>query len=285
MLLLFPQWQLWNQIFQYQFAKSIVKKWEYIVTSHTPYFSIIDELWNKHFKFIPWKKIWKYVNFLCMKICVFLAKIRIISHIKAKREYYKNYRIEKKWYFAIKWLFKNITFIDWFFINDDIHLNQGLKIKKFYIDEAKQFLSQIPSNLKKVFVHVRRWDYLTWKVLWQIGTALPVSYYDDLIDYFVEKYSNVAFIFLSDDIKRCKDHFWKLQNSYFSENSVWTDLAIMTQCDWAGISASTLSFLGAYYCKRTLEIFWPKFFLWFKQYIWYPNWINSKNFQRIEVLN
>ena len=195
MLLLFPQWQLWNQIFWYQFAKSIVKKWEYIITSHSPYFSIIDESDNQCFKFIPLKKIQKYANFWCMKICNILAKLRIISHIKAKWEYYQQYWIEKKWYVIKIWLFRNIKFIDGFFINDDIHLQQNLKIKQSYIDNAESFLSQIPSNLNKIFIHVRRWDYLTWGVLWDTDMTLPLSYYNSVILFFQKKYKDIAFYF------------------------------------------------------------------------------------------
>lgn len=284
MLLLFPQWQLWNQIFQYQFAKSIVKKWEKIITSHSPYFSIIDESGNQCFRFIPWKKIRKYANFWCMKICNIFAKLRIISHIKAKWEYYQQYWIEKKWYVIKKWLFRNIKFIDGFFINDDIHLQQNFKIKQSYIDNAESFLSQIPSNLNKIFIHARRWDYLTWGVLWDTDMTLPLSYYNSVISFFQKKYKDIVFIFLSDDIQRCKKEFSKVKNSYFSENnSVWTDLAIMTLCDGAGISASTLSFLWAYYCKRTLEIIWPKYFNWFKKQIRNPLGIDSKDFIWIDV--
>ena len=136
-----------------------------------------------------------------------------------------------------------------------------------------------------MFIHIRRWDYLTWGVFWDFDMTLPMWYYMSIIERFQIKYENIAFIFLSDDIKWCKGKFSHIENSYFSENNnVWTDFAIMTLCDWAGISASTLSFLWAYYCKNELEIFWPKYFNWFKKQVWFPKDIDCKNFIRINVL-
>lgn len=283
MLLLFPQWQLWNQIFQYQFAKSIVKEWEKIITSHTPYFSIIDESDNKYFKFVPWKRVWKYVNFWCFKICLLLANFRIISQIKANKTKILWFNIEDKWFIIKKWIIKGIKLINWFFINDDIHLCQNLNIYDYYLNEAEDFLSKIPTNLKRIFIHIRRWDYLKRTVLWEVWTILPNSYYNDLITYFSKKYKDVAFIFLSDDIKRCKKNFWKIKHCYFSNNSVWTDFSIMTKCDGGGISASTLSFLWGYYNKGNLEKIGPLYFLWFKKSIRSPSWINSKKFKWIKV--
>lgn len=284
MLLLFPQWQLWNQIFQYQFAKSIVKKWEKIITSHSPYFSIIDESGKQCFKFVPWRKIRKYVNFWYMKICEILSKLKIISHIVGNTKKTNNFIVQDKWYKIKKWLLRNVSFIDWFFMTDDVHLHQNLKIKKQYINEGKRFLSEIPSNLKKIFIHVRRGDFLQRNVLWENWWAvLPIDYYNSVIKYFKEKYNDVAYIFLSDDIGWCKQKFSTISNCFFSNHSVWTDLAIMTSCDGWWISASSFSYLWGYYCKWKLEKIGPKFFFGFKKSVWSPNWIDSNKFMWIDV--
>lgn len=278
MLFIFPQWRLWNQIFQYMFAKYIADNDEKIVTTEAPYFSIIDEQ-QKKFKIIPTWKIFRYINFWLNKFFLILAKYRIITHITQKKIVYKWFSIEKKWFFIHKWLFKHIRYIDWFFINEDSHIIwKKIKIHQKYIKKAQDFLSQIPKDYYKVFIHIRRWDYLNWSVMWDTDLSLPLSYYKGVIDLFQKKYNSVEFIFLSDDVKYIESNFFDLKNKIISKNSIWTDLAIMTLCDWAVISPSSISYLWAYFMKNTLEIFAPNYWLWFKQKKWYPEWINTEKF-------
>lgn len=280
MLLLFPQWQFANQAFQYQFAKHYAKNDEIILTTSSQYFSIIDESKDWRFKFFFWKKDLKYSNFWCFKISRMLAKLRIISHLKPKYEFYDKYRIEKKWYLIKKGLLSKITFIDGFFINNYEYLKRRISIQKRYVLDAIKYLENIYSKFGKVvFVHVRRWDYLWRWVLWDKWCNLPKEYFEEQIKFFEKKYNSIAFLFLSDDIKRCKENF-KWKNYFFSENMIWTDFAIMTLCDWWILSASSLSYFGAIHCKKTVEIIAPKYFNWFKKKIWYPNDIKNNIFIR-----
>lgn len=280
MLLLFPQWQFWNQAFQYQFAKYFAKNNETILTTSSQYFSIIDESRDKRFKLLFWKKFWNYLNFWCFKISKILSKLRIISHLKPECIYYNQYRIEKKEYLIKKWLFSKIIFIDWFFINNYQYLNRKISIQKKYVWNAVEYLENINSKFEKVvFVHVRRWDYLQRWVLWDKWCNLPKQYFEEQIKSLKKEYNNIAFLFLSDDIKRCKENF-KWNNLFFSENDIWTDFAIMTLCDGAILSASSLSYFWAIHCKRTIEIYAPKYFNWFKKKIWYPHDIMNDIFIR-----
>ena len=280
MLLLFPQWQFWNQAFQYQFAKRFAKNNEIILTTSSQYFSIIDESKDQRFRFLFWKKDWKYSNFWCLKISRMLAKLRIISYLKPKCEFYNQYRIEKKEYLIKKWLFGKITFIDWFFINNYEYLKGKISIQKRYVWKAVEYLENIYSKFEKVvFVHVRRWDYLWWWVLWDKWCNLPKEYFEEHINFFEKKYNSIAFLFLSDDIKRCKENF-KWKNYFFSENMIWTDFTLMTLCDGAILSASSLSYFWAIHCKWTIEIIAPKYFCWFKKKFWYPYDIKNDIFIR-----
>jgi len=283
MIFMFPQWRFWNQIFQYMFAKHIAIGNEKIVTTDAPYFGIIDEPTEK-FKIIRTWKYFRYINFWLNKIFFILAKCRIITYVRQKYIYHGWFSIQTTWYVISKGLFWKIKFIDWFFVNEDKHIIwKSLSIHKKYIHTANNFLSQIPKDYHKVFVHIRRWDYLEWSVLWQKDVSIPPSYYKDQIDFFQKKYKNVFFVFLSDDIDYVKNEFGYLKNALFSKNDFWTDFAIMTLCDGAILSVSTLSYLWAYFMKNRIEIFAPKYRLWFKKKIWYPEWIVTEKFDFVDT--
>ncbi len=283
MIFVFPQWRFGNQVFQYMFAKYIAKKNEKIITSTAPYFDIIEES-NKQFFLIPNKKYFRYINFILNKIFLVLWKFRIITHIKQNKILKKWFLIESKWYSEKKWLLSSIKYVDWFFVYEDKHIIwKKIKIKDFYLQKAKNFLAKIPAKNKKIFVHIRRWDYLEWSVMWQKNLTLTISFYKNQIEYLLQKNKDISFIFLSDDINWCKKEFNYLGNSYFSENDLWTDFALMILCNWAIISPSTLSYLWAYFMNNEIEIFSPKYWLWFKNKIWYPDWIYTKKFNFINL--
>lgn len=283
MIFLFPQWRFGNQIFQYMFAKNISNIDEKIITTDAQYFDIIDEEKNKFKIIYTWKKF-RYINFWFNKLFFILGKFRIITHIKQKYIVHNWFSIQTKWYTMSRWLFRNIKYIDWFFVNENEHIIwKELKINQKHIRKAQKFLFQIPKNYYKVFVHVRRSDYLEWAVLWQKDLSLPLKYYKDQIDFFQKKYKNIFFVFLSDDVNYVRREFAYLKNVLFSENNLWTDFTIMTLCDWAIASVSTLSYLWAYFMKNTIEIFAPKYWLWFKKKIWYPEWITTEKFNYITI--
>ena len=49
-------------------------------------------------------------------------------------------------------------------------------IKQEHLQNAHDFLKDIPTNSEKIFVHVRRGDYLDWSVLGKLNPSLPSSY-------------------------------------------------------------------------------------------------------------
>lgn len=284
MIFVFPQWRFGNQVFQYMFAKYIAKKNEKIITSTAPYFDIIEES-NKHFFLIPNKKYFRYINFILNKIFLVLWKFRIITHIKQNKILKKWFLIESKWYSEKKWLLSSIKYVDWFFIYEDQHIIwKKIKIKDFYLQKAKNFLAKIPAKNKKIFVHIRRWDYLDRSVMWQKNMTLPISFYKNQIEYLLQKNKDISFIFLSDDIDFCKKEFDYISKiTYYSNNDLWTDFALMTLCDGAIISASSLSYLWAYFIKNPIVLFAPNHFLGFKIWSWYPDWIFTKKMDFVKI--
>lgn len=278
MLFIFPKWRFWNQIFQYMFAKYISNKNEKIFTMKMEYFDIIDE--KNSFIIFNWINLYRYLNYWLNKFFSILARLRIITWIYQNIWYYNWYRWRVKWYYIKKWLFKNLKYIDWYFIYEDKHIVwEKININKKYINNAKNIVNSLDKNNYKVFIHIRRWDYLERSVMWKNNLSLSIEFYKNQIEYFLNKYKNINFIFLSDDIKYCKEEFSYISKiSYFSNNDLWTDFTLMTLCDWAIISASTLSYLWAYFMDNKIEIFAPNYWLWFKNKIWYPSWIETEKF-------
>lgn len=282
MIFIFPQWRFGNQIFQYMFAKYIAVGNEKIVTTDAQYFSIINES-NKKFTIIPTWSFFKYINFWLNKLFFILGKCRIITHVRQKHIIYDWFLIWAKWYTTSIWLFKSIKYIDWFFVNEDKHIIwKEIQINQKYIKKAQRFLSQIPESYYKIFVHIRKCDYLEWSIMGQADVSLPLDYYIKQIKFFQKKYKNIYFIFLSDDIKSIKKDFLHINNVFFSENDLWTDFAIMTLCDWWVISSS-FSYVWWYFCKNKIEVICPKYFLWFKNKYWYPEGIRTEKFNYSEI--
>lgn len=283
MVFIFPKWRLGNQIFQYFFAKEYAKKGEKIFTTKSQYFQIFDEL-SVVFIRVPTGNFARYINFWCDQFFRILAKLRVINGIYQKMGEYKDYPGNIEWYDKTSWFLWMFTYIDWFFVYDSTHLQHCIPVlKKNYLLAAQDWLDDIPKDSKKIFVHIRRWDYLEWSVMGKNNLSLPLSFYKDQILYFQERYPKMSFIFLSDDIAWCKVQFAYLSDTFYSENDVGTDFAIMTLCDGAIISASTLSYLGAYYMKPKVEIFAPKYWLGFQDKIWYPEGIDTSKFHYTEI--
>ncbi len=284
MIFIFPKWRLWNQIFQYMFAKKLSKNNESIFTIKMQYFDILDENNKKFIKF-NWKKLFKYLNFWFDILFLILAKFRIITWIYQNKWNYNWYGWQSYWFYIKKWIINNLRYINWFYIYEWEHLMwKKININIKYIRKAEIIIKSLPKKRYNIIVHIRIWDYKNWSVLWKNDLTLPIDYYKDQINFFLRKYSSCNFIFLSDDIDWCKNKFRYIENSFFSDNDLWTDFSIMTQCNWWIISPSTISYIWTYFQNQKIEIFAPNYWLWFKSNIWYPEWIQTKKFSYVNII-
>ena len=119
------------------------------------------------------------------------------------------------------------------------------------------------------FVHIRMNDYKNFTVCGQ-DTLLPMSYYKDQIEWFIQNRKDCFFIFLGDDTKSFSDEFQYVENKMISSNNHFgTDLAIMSQCDSAILSPSSFSWWGSYMMRERETVFAPKFWLGFRSKIEY----------------
>ncbi len=278
MIILFSAGQLGNQIFQYVYAESLCKNNEKIITSFCEYFDI--------FKYDERKYVFvnKYIRFVLRRFLTVLIKLRVVTYIKQKQKIYKGYIVDVDDILFKKGIFSNIKVVDGFFQSEKFVKFQP-KIKEIYIKKAKEFLADVAEkDYKLIFVHIRRGDYLDWSILGKKDPSLSVEYYKKQIDYFLVKLNNPFFIFLSNDDSFVENKFGYLKNKKISKNSVGVDIAIMSLCEYAIVSNSTLSWWGANLMKKRQIVFAPKYWLGWKSGVWFPNGIELSFVNFIEAI-
>jgi len=119
-------------------------------------------------------------------------------------------------------------------------------------------------------MHLRLGDYKKFTVL-RKSTLFPISYYKNMVDYFMKSHSKCFFIFLSDEPEYIKQEFRHIDNKKISKNNrPRTDLAIINKCKAGILSPSSFSWWGAYLIKNKGIIIAPKYWLGFNSGIEFP---------------
>lgn len=120
---------------------------------------------------------------------------------------------------------------------------------------AKMFLRTVSGNdstpVTFVGIHVRRMDYSVWLKNKVNGRLLSKLYFTKAMQYFREKYQNVAFVVASDDRQWCKQMFKNMSDVHLTPRYQTMkrgeyDMAILAQCNHSIISFGTFSFWSAY---------------------------------------
>lgn len=263
MILFFADGRLGNQIFQYAFLNTIAKKNEKIVSTRMNQLVNTFEINNKNFKQIDLNK---YLLFLLKKfikpyVLYFFVKLKIIGYIKQDRNETSALPTVK----IARGLFP-ITLVESNFFQSEVFFdnNFDIVIKRHFLDVAKKMICNVGEEFTKVFVHVRRGDYIFVNYLGEPGIDLPKKYFLDAIDFIKEKVENPYFIFLSDDPAYCECCFENIENKYISKNSMEVDLAIMTLCEYGIASNSSFSWWGAYLMQHREEVIFPRYWYGWK---------------------
>ncbi len=191
--------RLGNQLFQYAFLNTIAKENEKIITLNMEQFVDKFEIKNRNFVH---KKLGKYVLFIVRKvlkpyILKALVKSKLIGYIKQERS--ETSALPS--FTRIKGIF-SITLVETNFFQSEEFFDKSkvdFSIKEKYIREAKEFLTQVPKDSTKIFVHIRRGDYIFESYLGVQGIDLPKSYFKEAMSKISENINNPFFVFLSDD--------------------------------------------------------------------------------------
>jgi hypothetical protein len=267
MIIFLSDGRLGNQIFQYAFLKTIAKKNERVFCLN------MDILFNT----FDFEKNTichisnRYARYVCKKILLPwlvtpLSKVRVITYIEQKKDL--NLRPLPEWSEKMG-LLSFIRYVNSDFFQSESFFDPAviadMHIKKQYLAEAQRIVSDIPENFEKVFVHVRRGDYVNEPFEGERGIDLPISYFEDAIRIIKEDIKNPFFIFLSDDPSCVKGWFRELEHKKILKNSLGADLAIMTLCDAGIISNSSFSWWGAYLMNPKKKLIAPRYWWGWKK--------------------
>jgi len=271
MLIFLADGRLGNQIFQYMFLKTISKKNERIVCLNMKmFFETFD-----FDKCNIWHTSDKYMCYLFRKLIIPLllrplCKLGVINYIEQKRDVHLRGLpdwVEKKG------LLTNIRYVNTDFFQSEYFFDaerissSNLRIRDGYLSDARQFLSNICKCYTKVFVHIRRGDYISVSFMGEQGIILPESYFENAINLIKEQVNMPFFIFLSDESAYIEGCFQEVEPKIISRNPMQVDLAIMTLCKAGVISNSSFSWWGAYLMDERDLVIAPKYWYGWKQQI------------------
>lgn len=267
MIIFISDGRLGNQLFQYAFLRRLSKGKERILAFRMQRlfegFEIDEERFH-HFAISA--RTYRFFERFVRPILLFLNRLHLIAYITQK----KSAGIPQPEYFLKNgWL--PISYVETQFFQSQAFFPSSpmkLEIKKGYLQKASQFLNDIPDDFSKVFVHIRRGDYLRESFEGEVGIDLPLEYYRQSISKMKENVDQPFFIFLSDDITFCINHFSGLENKIFSDQNMYVDLSIMALCDHGILANSSFSWWGAYLMKEKGIVYYPRY--------WY-GWKKQKN--------
>jgi hypothetical protein len=142
----------------------------------------------------------------------------------------------------------------------------AIKLKKPYIQKAKAIMKNLPIG-EKVFIHIRRGDYLIESFMGKRGIDLPKSYYIQAISLIEKEVKEPFYVFLTDDPEFVECCFKDIKNKYVSTECLAIDLSLMTLCQYGISSNSSFSWWGAFLAEKKEIIIFPNYWYGWKQRI------------------
>jgi hypothetical protein len=271
MIIFYSKGFMCNGLFQYSFLKSIAKSNEKIYCIDSLMHGMNDvqkgfDLNDPNFHiYLPGRAIDLIFRFILFPIIYWLAKVRLFNYFKLFKDDEGKYKIpvnKKTGLIPI-----NIVQSDFFqseelFDKDKLHF----KVKDVYFQEANKIFKSLPADRIKVFVHIRRGDYLSLAWNGVRGVNLPLSYFNTAMDLIKKKVECPYYIFLSDDPEFLEQAFQNIseKDKYISKNSAIVDLSLMSFCKYGVCSNSTFAWWGAYLINKKQYIVFPKYWLGWK---------------------
>ena len=252
--------RLGNQLFQYSFLNTISKEDEKILTVNMEQFIDKFDTNNPKFKHFRIDKYGKYFirNFFkpFLMICARFKLIGYVSQDKINTSTPSTFTATKG-FLPISLVETNYFQSEKFFDKDKV----DFKIKDKYVKEAGSFLTKVPDQYTKIFIHVRRGDYIIESYLGHKGIDLPKSYFEEAIKEICKNIEKPFFVFLSDDTSFVETSFQHIENKIISKNDMATDLSIMSLTEYGIASNSSFSWWGAYMMQNRKKVIFPKY--WF----------------------
>lgn len=257
--------RLGNQLFQYNFIKSIQKKRPIVLFG----FKSLKYFCNEPNIF--------FINNFFSNI---LIKYRylIIKTLKKTKIFNIIYENKEKKILNINGLLNNFTLVDGFFASP------LLVDKKAFIKINTNFHSKIDFQ-NAFFVHIRLGDFNFWPSK-KNSAVIDINWYIKCIKLIKKKFKSPIFYLFSDEIKKIKNKFILKQCQLIQLNEVET-FKFMTNCKGGVLSASTFGWWAAYFSthfknKQTYFIA-PKYWAGHKIKKYYPEAFKHSKF--LEFIN
>ena len=123
----------------------------------------------------------------------------------------------------------------------DPDLRKTVRFKPIFMSHARVFLQNFPERVV-VGIHVRRYESPHLK-------TPSRAYFENAMEYFETRISNVGFVVISDDPDWCNElAYFKKENVHISleRQHYALDMAILSACDHIILSVGTFGFWAAY---------------------------------------
>ena len=267
MIIYYSSWGLGNELLQYTYLRSVAKNEEKIFC-----LGGMDELADSFdlndpnfYIYSPSRFQNNIIRIIIFPLLCWLAKNRIFNFLAHRRD--------KNGYF-LQTPTKTIGLIPinivrtGYFQSETLFIWDRIKftIKDKYVVEALKVFNSFPKHQTKVFIHIRRGDFLKEIYNNKKGVSLPFSYYSKAIKLIEDEVSLPFFIFLSDDYEYVKQAFRHIDDSdkFISTKHPAVDLHLMALCEYGVCSNSTFSWWGSYLMKNSKKVFFPKYWYGWK---------------------
>ena len=137
----------------------------------------------------------------------------------------------------------------------------------------------------KVFVHIRRSDYVNWPTP-EASALLPAAWYAECMDRMRSQYANPQFVLCSDDVPFAREHFADRADVFISEGTEAEDFVLMCRCDAGILSASAYSWWAAYFGRlhnEDAKFLAPEFWAGHASREWFPIGVKTSFLEYVPV--
>lgn len=262
MILFISDGRLGNQLFQYAFLNTIREDKELILSLNMDVLVNSFTISNSKFINISGNKLFTiFTRKVLPTVLMKLGKSKLISYVEEQ----KNSDKRKVGYSYNKGLLP-INYVQTGFFQSEIFFDtEFLDFKQMNnsLSVADKVISELPDG-EKVFIHVRRGDYLNEVFEGERNISLPKSYYLKAMDIIEQKVSNPFYIFLTDDHDFVNEAYRDIDSKHISTESMLVDLAIMSKCRYGIVSNSSFSWWGSYLSENKKMMIFPKYWYGWK---------------------
>jgi Glycosyl transferase family 11 len=253
MIFVYLQGGLGNQMFQYAFAKALAteKNMPFVIdTSHFEKAVLLGET-PRSIQLQLFQTEFKIASAFDTQLIHDIRYPSLLKRVwfKITQRYPLEIVNDDKSLDAVKASSADHYFLSGYFQNEIYFQDNQDEIRRDF--QSKESIS-IPfeTHAKTVSVHIRRGDYITNANASAHHGVCGMDYYERAFSYIESKISNPQYIFFSDDITWCKEHFKNKINAYFIEDRAdkqeHEDLVLMSNCAHHIIANSSYSWWGAW---------------------------------------